>query len=84
VPQPGAPLDTLDGQLTQAIAQRDPDAGGAPRSSFSKVSTHESHASLPAASRSASIDEIPTSVSSKRIPYFETMSETGRCAAMSC
>jgi hypothetical protein len=29
VPQPGAPLDTLDGQLTQAVAQRDPDAGGA-------------------------------------------------------
>jgi hypothetical protein len=45
---------------------------------------HESQASLPTASRSASIDEIPASVSSSRIPYFDTMSATGRCEAASC
>src|SRR5439155_9250187 len=62
----------------------EPEAGGAPRSSFENVSTHEFHPSLPTASLRASIDPIPDSVSSSRIPYFDTISDTGRCAATSC
>src|SRR4051812_48090770 len=61
----------------------EPDAGGAPLSSFENTSTYDAQPSIPTASRRASIDSIPDSVASNRIPYLETMSETGRCAAVS-
>src|SRR4051812_32253742 len=61
----------------------EPDAGGAPLSSFENTSTYDAQPSIPTASRSASIESIPDSVDNNRIPYLETMSETGRCAAVS-
>src|SRR3954470_8625384 len=61
----------------------EPDAGGAPLSSFENTSTYDAQPSIPTASRSASIDSIPDSVANNRIPYLETMSETGRCADVS-
>src|ERR671929_924444 len=61
----------------------DPEAGAAPRSSLENTSTYEAQASMPTASRRASIDSIPDSVASSRMPYFDTISDTGRCAAVS-
>src|SRR4051812_26565720 len=71
------------GQTTMPAVRADPDAGGAPRSSLEKTSTYDAHASIPTASRSASVDSIPDSVANKRIPYFDTISDTGQCAAVS-
>ena len=38
---------------------------------------------MPTVSRSASIESIPASVANIRSPYFDTISETGRWAAVS-
>src|SRR5207237_3433122 len=70
------------GQTIIPAVRADPDAGAAPRSSFEKTSTYEAHASMPTASRSVSIESIPASVANRRIPYFDTIRETGRCAAV--
>src|SRR4051812_34349520 len=71
------------GHTTIPAVRAEPDAGGAPRSSFEKTSTYDAHASIPTASCRASIDSIPDSVASRRIPYLDTISDTGRCAAVS-
>src|SRR5205085_1387673 len=71
------------GQTIMPAARDEPDAGAAPRSSFEKTSTYDAQASIPTVSRKESIDSIPASVASNRIPYLETTNETGRCAAVS-
>src|SRR3954470_15747912 len=71
------------GQTTIPAVRAEPDAGGAPRSSLENTSTYDAHASIPTVSRSASIASMPDSVASTRKPYFETISEIGRWAAVS-
>src|SRR3954467_3806532 len=71
------------GQTTIPAVRAEPDAGGAPPPSLENPSTYDAHASIPTASRNASIASMPDSVASNRKPYFETISEIGRWAAVS-